>query len=225
MDSVEGATSATPGSPPITQITFPACRAQYPGGPNRCLSVSSLSARPSPVNWRVGIHDFTFGACSSFTRVTACRVACPPKGGLSPEASTQLLTNWPPAGNGLIIDCQSAAVQPGIENARVARRYSGSSVWYWLAASSWASCCWRSSACTWRKAGDSNLLTEPIFRTMPSLLSVDRPPVPRSHGAATGRRLRTGSICLRVSYGVVSTLFTVGAIRRHPSGGRSIGVG
>src|SRR5713101_2161291 len=70
------------GSPPITQITFPACRAHYPGGPNRCLSVSSLSARPSPVNRRVGIHNFTFEACSSFTRVTACRVACPPKGGL-----------------------------------------------------------------------------------------------------------------------------------------------
>jgi len=41
-DDVGGATSARPGSPPITQITFPACRAQYPGGPDRCLSVSSL---------------------------------------------------------------------------------------------------------------------------------------------------------------------------------------
>ena len=71
--------STSTGSPPITQITFPACRAHYPGGPGRCLSVSSLSARPSPVNRRVGIHNFTFGACSSFTRVTACRIACPPK--------------------------------------------------------------------------------------------------------------------------------------------------
>jgi len=42
----------------------------------------SLSARPSPVNRRVGIHDFTFEACSSFTRVTACKIARPPKGGL-----------------------------------------------------------------------------------------------------------------------------------------------
>src|SRR6266446_8984439 len=66
----------------IAPKTFPACRAHYPGGPNRCLSVSSLFARPSPVNGRVGIHNFTFGACSSFTRVTACKVACPPKGGL-----------------------------------------------------------------------------------------------------------------------------------------------
>jgi hypothetical protein len=89
MDSDEAATFVRPGSPPITQTTFPACRAQYPGGPNRCLSVSSLSARPSPVNRRVSIHDFTFEACSSFTRVTAYWVARPPKGGLSPEASTR----------------------------------------------------------------------------------------------------------------------------------------
>src|SRR5882724_11465673 len=79
IDDVGAASSAIPGSPPITQITFPACRAHYPGGPNRCLSVSSLSARPSPVNGRVGIHNFTFVAYSSFTRVTACRVARPPK--------------------------------------------------------------------------------------------------------------------------------------------------
>src|SRR6202011_1675956 len=82
IDDVGAAASTGTGSPSITQITFPACRAQYPGGPNRCVSVSSLSARPSPVNRRVGIHDFTFGACSSFTRVTACKVARPPKGGL-----------------------------------------------------------------------------------------------------------------------------------------------
>src|SRR5713101_3322435 len=59
-----------PDLPPITQTTFLTCRAQYPGGPNRCVSVSSLSARPSPFNGRVGIHNFTFEACSSFTRVT-----------------------------------------------------------------------------------------------------------------------------------------------------------
>src|SRR5580704_10436353 len=76
------APSTSAGSPPLTQIAFLTCRAHYPGGPNRCVSVSSLSARPSPVNRRVGVHDFTFEACSSFTRVTACKVACPPKGGL-----------------------------------------------------------------------------------------------------------------------------------------------
>lgn len=42
------------------------------------LSVASLSARPSPYLRRVGIHNFTFEACSSFTRVTACQFARPP---------------------------------------------------------------------------------------------------------------------------------------------------
>src|SRR5712664_2730628 len=84
--------SASAGSPEITKNTFPTCRAQYPGGPNRCLSVSSPFVRPSPVNRRVGIHDFTFEACSSFTRVTACSIACPPKADFCPEAAT-----WPVA--------------------------------------------------------------------------------------------------------------------------------
>src|ERR1022692_1005450 len=92
FDDVGDAISAGPGSPPITQITFPACRAQYPGGPNRCLSVSSPFARPSPVNWRVGIHDFTFEACSGFTRVTACKVAAHPTADSCPEASTRPVT-------------------------------------------------------------------------------------------------------------------------------------
>jgi hypothetical protein len=60
IDDVGGATSTSTGSPPITQIIFPACRAQYTGGPNRCSSVSSPFARPSPVNGLVGIHNFTF---------------------------------------------------------------------------------------------------------------------------------------------------------------------
>src|SRR5947209_19973960 len=45
---------------------------------NRCLSASSLPARPSPNLSGVGIHNFTFEACSSFTRVTACLVAHQP---------------------------------------------------------------------------------------------------------------------------------------------------
>src|ERR1700692_3562145 len=92
MDGVETATFVSPGAPPITHITFLTCRAHYPGGPNRCLSVSSLFARPSPVNRRVGIHNFTFEACSSFTRVTACKVAARPTADFCPEASTRPVT-------------------------------------------------------------------------------------------------------------------------------------
>ena len=36
IDDVEGATFTTPGYPAITQITFLACCAHYPGGSNRC---------------------------------------------------------------------------------------------------------------------------------------------------------------------------------------------
>jgi hypothetical protein len=50
------------------------------------------AARPSPNNGRVGIHNFTFEACSSFTRVTACKVAARPKADPCPEASIRPVT-------------------------------------------------------------------------------------------------------------------------------------
>ena len=43
------------------------------------MSIASPPARPSPFRWRVGIRDFTFEACSGFTRITARRIAQPPK--------------------------------------------------------------------------------------------------------------------------------------------------
>jgi hypothetical protein len=73
-------TSARPGVPPLAQTTFPACRAHYPDGPNPVhVSVTSRPVLPSPLFRRVCVHDFTFEACSSFTHVTACKVAQPPK--------------------------------------------------------------------------------------------------------------------------------------------------
>ena len=63
------------GPPPITRITFPTCRAHYPGGPEQVLCWFLPRPRGLPRYLRrVGIHDFTFEACSSFTRVTACRL-------------------------------------------------------------------------------------------------------------------------------------------------------
>src|SRR3954468_103361 len=68
------------GSPPMTRITFPTCRAPYPGGSRRVhVSISSPLTRPSPFPRRVGIRIFTFEACSGFTRVTARWIAQPPK--------------------------------------------------------------------------------------------------------------------------------------------------
>jgi len=43
------------------------------------LSIASPFARPSPNRGRVGVHIFTFEACSDFTRVAARWIAQPPK--------------------------------------------------------------------------------------------------------------------------------------------------
>ncbi len=68
------------GVPPFAQIPLPTCRAHYPGGPEPVrVSVASRPVQPSPFLRRVGVHDFTFEACSGFTRVTACWVAQPPE--------------------------------------------------------------------------------------------------------------------------------------------------
>ena len=65
---------------PVTRITFPTCRAHYPGGPDGCVCrLLPHPLRPSPYLRRVGIRNFTFEACSGFTRVTAHRIAQPPK--------------------------------------------------------------------------------------------------------------------------------------------------
>jgi hypothetical protein len=79
-DNVGSATSTRPGSPPITQIPFPACRAHYPGGPVRCLSVSSLprglpritggSASTTSLLRNRGVSGFVFSA--EFLGVLAC---------------------------------------------------------------------------------------------------------------------------------------------------------
>jgi hypothetical protein len=42
-------------------------------------SIASPSTRPSPLCRRVGIRNFTFEACSDFTRVTARQIAQSPK--------------------------------------------------------------------------------------------------------------------------------------------------
>jgi hypothetical protein len=44
----------------------------------KCRLLPHLT-RPSPLFRRVGIHDFTFEACSGFTRVMARSIAQPPK--------------------------------------------------------------------------------------------------------------------------------------------------
>jgi hypothetical protein len=48
-NDVEAATLAPNGSPPITRITFPTCRAHYPGGSSGCACrLLPRITRPSP---------------------------------------------------------------------------------------------------------------------------------------------------------------------------------
>ena len=60
-----------------TQATFLTCCPHYPGRSDQALATVSLPVlqRPSSNIGRVGIYNFPFGACSRFTRVTACQVA------------------------------------------------------------------------------------------------------------------------------------------------------
>ena len=56
------------------------------------LSISSLFVLPSPVNGRVGIRDFTFEDCSSFTHVAAYQIVARLKADICPGAPTQSVT-------------------------------------------------------------------------------------------------------------------------------------
>src|SRR4029453_4169563 len=79
LGDVGVASPSRDGSPPLTRITLPACRAPYPGGSRRGpVSVVSPLTWPSPFPRRVGIRIFTFEAFSGFTRVTARWIAQPP---------------------------------------------------------------------------------------------------------------------------------------------------
>ncbi len=53
------------------------------------------STRPSPTDRRVGIHNFTFEACSDFTRVTARWIAQPPKAAFVTRLRNGRLPNRP----------------------------------------------------------------------------------------------------------------------------------
>ncbi len=56
------------------------------------MSVASRLVLPSPYLRRVGVHDFTFEACSGLLRVTACQLARPAFSGLRHEASARPIT-------------------------------------------------------------------------------------------------------------------------------------
>jgi hypothetical protein len=76
---VRGATLAATGLPRYPD-RLPNVPCPLPRWTERVLvSILPRCAWPSPKFRRVGVHDFTFEACSGFTRVTARPVAQPPK--------------------------------------------------------------------------------------------------------------------------------------------------
>ena len=77
--------SPATGLPRLPVITFLACRAHYPRRTaNGCIRrLLPRSTRPSPNLRRVGVHIFTFEACSGFTRVRPARSLNRPRRPLS----------------------------------------------------------------------------------------------------------------------------------------------
>src|SRR5208337_3756814 len=84
-------------------LHVPTCRRHYPGGPLSSdrswdglfqpFSIHPQRRRPSPSYCKVGVHIGRFEACSTFTRVTACRLAEPPSG---PSVSKAPTVSFPP---------------------------------------------------------------------------------------------------------------------------------
>jgi len=76
----------------------PVCCADVPrplprrGNPWSSVGCSHGLQRPSRLFRPVGPRDFTFEACSGFTRVAARRLADPPKVGLCPEGFSRSVT-------------------------------------------------------------------------------------------------------------------------------------
>ena len=90
---VEAAILALDGSPPITRNHLSDVPCPLPRRIERVrVSIASPLVLPSPFDRRVGIRIVTFEACSGFTRVTARRIAQPPKGDLCHEAPTHAVT-------------------------------------------------------------------------------------------------------------------------------------
>ncbi len=68
------------GLPRLPETPFQRAVPTTPADRDRCICrLLPRPTRPSPLFRRVGIRDFTFEACSDFNRVTARRIAQPPK--------------------------------------------------------------------------------------------------------------------------------------------------
>ncbi len=84
-------------------LHVPTCRRHYPGGPLgsdrswdglfQPFSIHPQRQRPSPSECKVGVHIGRFEACSTFTCVTACRLAASPKRHICLEGSNGFVSS------------------------------------------------------------------------------------------------------------------------------------
>ena len=84
-------------------LHVPTCRRHYPGGPLgsdrswdglfQPFPIHPQRQRPSPSDCKVGVHIGRFEACSTFTCVTACRLAASPKRHICLEGSDGFVTS------------------------------------------------------------------------------------------------------------------------------------
>jgi len=84
-------------------LRVPTCRRHYPGGPLgsdrswgglfQPFPIHPQRRRPSPSDCKVGVHIGRFEACSTFTCVTACRLAASPKRRICLEGSDGFVTS------------------------------------------------------------------------------------------------------------------------------------
>ena len=87
--------SAVTGRDPAPGTGLPRCPRYLPDMPSSlprwigisaCVGYFLIPQRPSPNIGRVGIHNCPFGACSRFTRVTACQFAAALKAYMCPQS-------------------------------------------------------------------------------------------------------------------------------------------
>src|SRR5438309_2035696 len=71
--------SPATGLPQLPGSPFQHAVPTTPMDQDGCVCCFPVPLGPSPSLRRVGVHHFTFEACSGFTHVTACRIARPPK--------------------------------------------------------------------------------------------------------------------------------------------------
>ena len=105
------ATSASPGPPPLTQITFPACRAHYPGGSVRCSRLILARSRAGLFPNRTGlpVHNGRSASTVFVSRPARASLVLRPA-----DLLTHLWWAWLRGSDGVRYQTPSLVSYPGI---------------------------------------------------------------------------------------------------------------